>query len=229
MNKGGDGGYSRRQEEDEQRKAEARAKINEIFGVSAGARPVAYDGEGQPIDTGADPAIANREGLAKLYSKVRTDAFTGMRRQLDEQKTDRSRNLKFELFARGLRGGSADIDQNANLNRAYVDGVAQLGARADGIATDLRTSDEKTRLGLLSGIDSGMDQGSALSSAVQQMRDNSDRAYAQAQGSAIGDMLGSAGQAYAADKRATGQQRARQWWETNRPAGRSSQPMITRG
>jgi hypothetical protein len=234
MNSGGDGGYSARQDEDERRKAEARAKINELFGISTpgaaapasstgprgiGAKAM-FDGERYsftepesapdtpmigPMD---DAAARNRAGLDALYGRVRNDAFTSGLRQLDEQKADNSRNLKFELFARGLRGGSADIDQNARLGRAYTDGRAQLGARADGLVANLRSNDEQARLGLLQGIDSGMDQGSALTSAMQQLRNNSERAYSEAQGQNIGNMLGTGADFYGLNQRRLGQQRA---------------------
>jgi hypothetical protein len=241
---GGDGGYGARQDADERRKAEARARINALFGVSSPMPSAAGENaEGKfgallgeanaaapTVGIDQEEVARNRTGLDELYSKVRNDAYGGMRRQLDEQKSDAGRNLKFELFARGLRGGSADIDQNARLGRAYTDGRAQLGARADGLVSNLRSNDEQTRLGLLQGIDSGMDQGSALSSALAQMRNNSDRAYSEAQGGIIGDVLGAGGQFYANNQMARGQQRARQWWQGQQSpftAGQSVGPMVT--
>ena len=245
---GGDGGYGARQDADEARKAAARARINELFGISTPAPAAATSAQpigpttllsrgfspemgdddrffqpeapapqqpaGSDLVGPATPSAAetNRRGLEALYGKVRDDAFTAGTRALDEQRGDRQRNLRFELFARGLRGGSADIDQNARLDRAYTEGRARLGANADGLVSNLRANDEQTRLGLLQSIDSGMDQGSALSSALAQLRNNSDRATAEAQGQAFGDLLGTGADFYAGSQRARGQQRAQQFW-----------------
>ena len=159
---GGGGGDSRRQQaEIEAKKAAGRSALNQAFGI------------------GDDPeSAANKAARDELYSTVRQNAFDAGKRRLDESQTDAKRNLKFELFAKGLGGGSVDVDQNALLDRTYNQGVIDLGAKADTVRNNMRSSDESTRLNLLQSIDAGMDQGSALSSAIAQMRNASDEAAA---------------------------------------------------
>ena len=164
-------------------------------------------------------AVANKSGMEKLFSDTRTNAYTAGKRRVDEQKNDAGRNLRFELFARGMNGGSTDIDQNALLGRTYTQGLTDLGAKADATATQLRGDNETARLQLLQSIDSGMDQSSALSSALGQMRVNSDRAASDATGTAIGDLFGSGALIYNQNKVAQGKQNAANWWAMNGGAG----------
>jgi hypothetical protein len=156
---------------------------------------------------GYDAAVAENAGLGaeaeknkaareSLYSTVRNDAFGAGRRKLDEAKTNAARDLRFTLFGQGLNGGSADIDENARLGQTYNQGLLDLGGKADAAAADLRGNDEQTRLGLLQAIDSGLDQSSATSSSLAQLKANSDRAAAQGQGTDLGDLFGNAGLLY---------------------------------
>lgn len=236
MGGGGDGGYSARQAEEERRKQDARNALNVYFGVSPTAstvnrdefyRPVAPISEDGPTsvfdDAAYQAALAGQGGLSAeaaknkaaldaLYSDVRTNAYTAGKRRADDQRGDAARDLKFELFARGLDGGSVDVDQNALLGREYTDALTQLSAKADQTATGLRSNDEQTRVGLLQSIDSGMDQGSAVSSALTQLRNNADRAAAEAQGLDLGDLFTNAGLLYNQGRRARGEQSASEVW-----------------
>lgn len=155
--------------------------------------PVAAPMVGSDLGSQAAENAAAREAL---YGKVRDDAFTAGRRGIDEGAADAARRLKFALFDSGLAGGSVDVDENALLQRTLSKGLLDLGGRADAASADLRGSDEQTRLGLLQAIDAGTDQGSALSSALNQMKVNADKAAATAQGTNIGDLFGNAGLLY---------------------------------
>lgn len=183
MGGGGDGGYQERQDAIDRDKATARQKLNVLFGVA-------------PAGGGEPEAAANKAALDTLYSKVRGDAYAAGKTRLDESKGTAQRNLKFELFARGLNGGSADVDQNALLGRTYTQGLTDLGAKADDTATQLKSDDEAARLGLLQSIDNGMDQQSAISSAIGQMKNSADRAASAATGTNLGDLFGNAGLLY---------------------------------
>jgi len=149
-------------------------------------------------------AEANKAAREKIYSDVRANAFTAGKRRVDEQNDNAARKLKFSLFAQGLNGGSTDIDQNALLKRTYDNGLLDLGAKADSAAAGVRSSDESTRLGLLQSIDAGTDQGSAISSALNQMKINSDRAAAEAQGTDVGDLFANVPLLYQNSQRAQG-------------------------
>lgn len=194
---GGNDDYARQQAEQEARKRAGRDAVNLIFGVGD-----------------SEQAKGNASALNALYDKVRADAFGAGKRRLDESRGDAARRLRFELFANGLQGGSVDVDQNALLDRTYSNGVLDLGARADAAKADFKTNDENTRLGLLQSIDAGMDQSSAMSSALAQMRNNADRASASAAGTAVGNLFDDAGLLYTRSNAAQGRQQAQDYWNT---------------
>lgn len=196
---GGGGGddYSAKQAQIEAQKKAARAALNAQFGVAPA------DGS-----TSAE-ATANKTARDALYQQIRDNAFTAGKRGLDDRRDTATRQNKFALFAQGLNGGSEDIDQNALLQRTYNEGLINLGAKADAAKADIQSSDEQTRLGLLQSIDAGMDQSSALSSALGQMRVNADRAAAQAQSNTVGDLFGDAGLLYTQSQAAKGKAAAR--------------------
>lgn len=222
---GGDGGLAERAAQIEAKKQQARDRLNASFGAQpSGAMPNRDDfyrympptGEnldGTELgtmafdDAGYNAAVAAAQGLSAeatrnkaardaLYGSVRDNAFSAGRRGLDEHRERAARETKFALAAQGLNGGSVDIDENATLGRTYSKGLMDLGGKADAAKADMANSDEQTRLGLLQSIDAGMDQGSALSSAMNQMKTNSDRAMADAQGTALGDLFADAGLLY---------------------------------
>jgi len=141
-------------------------------------------------------AERNKAAREALYGKVREDAFTAGKRQLDERRDEAARKTKFALFERGLNGSSQADDQNTLVNRTYQQGLLDLGARADGVRADLSGNDEQTRLGLLESLNAGTDQGSAISSALNQMKVASDKAAATAAGANLGDLFGDAGLLY---------------------------------
>lgn len=224
---GGGGGddYSAKQAQIDAKKTAARNSLNAAFGVAptASAAPVAgtsprggygsiYEPDAGMAAPGPDPlasqASANKTARDTLYSTVRDNAFNAGKRGFDERKTDASRNNKFALYAQGLQGGSVDVDQNALIDRTYHQGLLDLGAKADSAKTELQSGDEQARLQLLQSIDAGMDEGSALSSALGQMQVNSNRASAAAQGTNLGDLFADSGALYTKSQAARGQQYA---------------------
>jgi len=229
----------------EAKKQKARDALNLQFGVvgtspaptladyTRGIPGTGVDDAGNPIpgsssvdQAGYDAALAawnnqipeaekNKAAREALYTKVRGDAFTAGTRRLDETKQQAARDNNFALFAQGLNGGSEDVNQHALLDRTYNAGKLDLGAKADAAAAGLRGSDEDTRLSLLQSINSGLDQGSALSSSLNSMRVNSDKASAEAQGTDLGDLFANAGLLYTKSKAGQGVQDARSFWNTN--------------
>ncbi len=166
---------------------------------------------------------SNAQSRDSLYQGVRDNAFNAGKRRLDEAEQDAARKLKFELFATGQAGGSGDVDENAKLKRTYTQGLMDLGAKADSAKADFRNSDEDTRLQLLQSIDNGMDQGSALSAATQRMQIAADKAAADANGTAVGDLFATGGEFYnqsqMAKGRQAGQQRAWEMFPQQGPGG----------
>lgn len=230
MGGGGDGGFAKAQAGQEQAKQRARYALNSVFGVAPGEAPNPDDFYDRPsyqkslkAYQDALPDVGkNKAAIEALYSGVRDNAFGAGKRGLDENYERAARDNKFALFAQGLNGGSVDVDESALLRRTLDTGLLNLGAKADAAKADFRGNDEQTRLGLLQSIDAGMDQGSALTSALNQMRINSDRATSQAQGTDIGNLFEGAGLLYTKSQAARGQQAARDWWGSNyAPRGRS--------
>jgi hypothetical protein len=175
------------------------------------------------------PVADARAARESMYSTVRDNAFTAGKRSLDEGRDQAKRNLKFELFAKGLNGGSTDIDQNALLGRTYNQGVIDLGAKADSAKADFRNADEQTRMGLLQSIDSGMDQGSALSSAISQLGVNSDKAAAEANGTTLGDLFANSALLYNKSQAAQGAQAGQQAFNMFGQRNLGASPMRTNG
>ncbi|ALV06703.1 hypothetical protein [Roseateles depolymerans] len=216
---GGDGGYREEQQRIERQKQAARDQLNAIFGVapsassstgSSGGMLESVDGEIRlPGSSTTDPTLASKAATNKtardaLYNDIRTNAYNAGKRTFDERKTDAARNNKFALFAQGLAGGSEDVDQNALLERTYNQGLLDLGAKADAAKADFQSNDEQTRLGLLQSIDAGMDQNSALSSALAQLQNNNSKAAAEAAGTTLGDTFADAGLLYTKSNAARG-------------------------
>jgi|GEM_PF-5690641 len=243
---GGDGGASARQAEIEKKKAAAREALNRQFGIFVAPERSNFmrtvtttDPEGltnsqSVFDAGAyEAALADyndaksKEGEREaLYQTVRDNAYAAGKRGLDESRDEAARKTKFELFARGLAGGSEDINQNALLGRTYSQGLLDLGAKADAAKTQFKTDDEQTRLSLLQSIDAGMDQASATTSAMNQMKNSAERAAANAQGTSLGNLFADSALIYNQSQAAKGKADGTAWWnnysQNRSPATRSS-------
>lgn len=205
MGGGGNDNYEQQQAAIEAKKQSARDALNLMFGVGSD-----------------DTAKTNATARDQIYQGVRDNAYTAGKTGLDDQRDKAARSLRFELFARGLNGGSEDINQNAMLGRTYDKGILDLGAKADAARADFRNADEQARLGLLQSIDAGMDQGSALSSATNQMGVNSDKAAAAAAGTSLGNLFDDASFIYNQTQAAKGKQAAMQdWWNNYSSSGSS--------
>jgi len=221
---GGDGGYSAQQAAQEARKEAARAAVNRIFGVggdvvtktpiygeapvnqgyfegadmggyvpasTTGAAPVI--GYNETTDTAASDALKARQAG---YDRVKTATYDLNKQKLDTDRTDAARALKFALLRSGNAGGGLDIDQNNLLQRKTDQGIIDSTNMADAAALQAKTSDEKARLDLLSRIDAGMDQGSAVQGAQSQLQSSADTALSQAKGNVIGNVFDNAGLLY---------------------------------
>lgn len=218
---GGDGGASERAAADRERKSKASADINRLFGQDSGsgtAMPIedqfahADIKRGRVVDWDAyNKAVAdwkaaqaasaaqagpNMSAREKLYGDTRAASFDLNKTKLDQDRETSSRELKFALARSGLFGGSTDVDQHALEQRAYDRGTLDIGTMADTGVADLRSQDEQSRLGLLSQVNAGLDAGSALSSARDQLSINADRANAAARGNTIANLFNNIGLLY---------------------------------
>lgn len=148
-----DGGAAQREAERQARIAAGTEAVNAIFGV------------------GNDTAKAQRE---QLYSTTGADTRNYYTTQLEQDKADAKRQLEFAKARAGLVGSSQGIDMDTQFQDRYDRGLLEIANRADTAAAGMRTSDEQSRLGLISKVASGVDQGSATASALAQLQSNLD-------------------------------------------------------
>lgn len=152
---GGDGGAAQREAERQARIAAGTAAVNKLFGI------------------GDDAAKAQRDAL---YGTVGTDTRNYYSQQLEEDREAARRALDFQKARTGVAGSSQGIDMDSEFQKRYDRGLLDVSNRADSAASGMRTSDEQARLGLISKVASGIDQGSAVSSAMSQLQTNLENA-----------------------------------------------------
>lgn len=134
--------------------------------------------------------VANvRAGREELYKSVGQDIFNQKAQQLSEQEIPARRNLSFQLARQGLTRGSADIDQNAEIQKDIDRTLTQIGGAAEGGSAELRQSDEVARLNLLDRINAGLDQSSAITSAMNQLNNAKDSILSSQQQQNLGDVF----------------------------------------
>ncbi len=147
--------------------------------------------------TTTQPVSTNRTALYDEQKQAVTDLN---RREVDRQYAEAERANRFGLARSGLLGGSADVDSNAELQRRTNEGTMQATAMGDQAAADLRTSDERTRQGLISMAQSGIDTGTAQQTALAGLNANSQAASAARGGATIGGLFNDLSQAYLANQ-----------------------------
>lgn len=135
-------------------------------------------------------------GRNEMYDSARSDVFGVQRSRLDERRQTAQRGLGFSLASRGLTGGSADIDANAQEGRSYTDGVINAFSGAEGVANDLRANDERTRLNLIQQVRSGDESLASTEEAFANMRLNAQAARSQANYDAADRYAAQAGNIY---------------------------------
>ena len=150
---GGDGGAAAREAERQARIASGTEAVNAIFGI------------------GNDTAKAQRE---QLYTTTGNDTRNYYTTQLEQDREDARRQLEFAKARAGLAGSSQGTDMDTKFQDRYDRGLLEVENRADTAASGMRTSDEQSRLGLISKVAAGIDQGSATESALSQLQSNLD-------------------------------------------------------
>lgn len=123
------------------------------------------------------------------------DDFVNATRQyyqqdLDKQKANADRNLKFALAKSGLTGGSEQVDQQEQLGESYAKGQLQAEQKALGAGANLQDADEQARQRLIALATSGLDATNAATQSAEALRSDLQSARSQAQTDALGDMFG---------------------------------------
>ncbi len=161
------------QQQDEAQKTATRDAINRVFQdpEKLAARRAQYDQQRQ----------ANYD-LNKQY--------------LDEDVGNTRRLQRFAALDRGVLGGSSDLDQQAEIDRGYQAGLLDAGQKADAMRRAWEQSDEKARLDLLAGVETGMDEKTAAENAQRALDRALGDSTAAAQGRTVGNLFAGAADAY---------------------------------
>lgn len=173
----------RLEEERQRRIADTQARINTVFDDPARAAQI----------TDAINAVRERDML-----------------DLDRQKADTDRQLRFALARGGQIGGSTQRDQQQTLGEDYTRGLLQVEQRAQGFGSDLSARDQDARARLISLATSGLDATTGASQAAAALKSNLEGAQSAAYGQALGDMFGGVGSFIKDSKSAAERRRANQ-------------------
>lgn len=109
---------------------------------------------------------------------------------LDRQKGNADRGLKFALARSGLTGGSTQVDQQQQLGQDYGRGLLQVEQKAQGAGASLSAADQDARARLISLATSGLDATTAAQQASAAMRSNLEAGRSEAQLGSLADSFG---------------------------------------
>lgn len=109
---------------------------------------------------------------------------------LDRQKVDTDRNLKFAMARGGLSGGSLAADKGREVGETYIRGRTEAERKAQGVASDIRLTDQASKQNLLAMIQSGLDMNTASMQATQSLQNNLASARSGASMGALDNMFG---------------------------------------
>lgn len=143
-----------------------------------------------------------------------TDAINAARERdmldLDRQKGDNDRQLRFALARGGQIGGSTQRDQQQTLGEDYTRGLLNVESRSQALGADLSARDQDARARLISLATSGLDATTGASQAAAAMKSNLEGAQSAAYGQSLGDSFGSVGSFIKESKDAAQRRRANQ-------------------
>lgn len=154
------------------------------------------------------------EGQDPRYQGIRDSVLGFQKSNLDRDREEAARKLKFSLLRTGNAGGSLQVDEGSKLNRTYDRGLLDATNLADQAAQSARSSDASTKLDLLGRVDSGLDQDAATASAAEQMRLAGDRATSQGLGTTLGNVFADAGLMFQTDAARRGMTDARKAFQS---------------
>lgn len=109
---------------------------------------------------------------------------------LNRQKGDADRGLRFALARGGLIGGSTQRDQQQRFGEDYSRGLLEVERRAQGAGAELQAADQDARGRLIQLATSGLDATTAAQQAGAALRSNLEAGKSGAMASGLGDMFG---------------------------------------
>lgn len=165
----GMGGSNKASEEAQRAEAARLAQIKATQGAINGV----FDGPSRAAD------IAN-------YVNASRDYYT---QDLNRQKADTDRNLKFAMARNGQIGGSTQVDQGKRFSDIYSRGLLEVERKAQGAGAGIEAADQDARARLLSLATTGLDATTAASQSAAAMRSNLAAGAGDRTMGAIGDMF----------------------------------------
>ena len=157
--KSDDGGAAQREKERQDRIASGTLAVNQLFGVGD--------------DATAQSNLASRNAL---YDSTREDTRAYYAKQLEEDRAEAERQLRFAKARMGTFGSSQANDMDSEYQRALDRGLLDVANKADSAATTFKNNDETARLNLITKIVNGVDQGSAVQNAMSSLETNAAQA-----------------------------------------------------
>lgn len=92
--------------------------------------------------------------------------------EVDEQKANTERALKFALARGGLIGGSTQNDQRKDVSKAYLKALLDIDRQAAGVGADLQARDQDARSRLLTLATTGLDATTAAQQSAAALQTN---------------------------------------------------------
>jgi hypothetical protein len=129
----------------------------------------------------------NRKLEIADYVKALGEYFT---KDLNKQKGDTDRNLKFALARGGLTGGSTQVDQQRRVGEEHTKGLLDVQRRATGGGAELEQADADSRMRLISMASQGLDATTAASQSAAAMRSSLEAGKATSLAQGLGDSFG---------------------------------------
>lgn len=172
---GGDGGAAQRETDRKAAQDAGIAKVNNLFGVT------------DPV------AAAKRQAL---YDQVGADARASMQNSIAGDQANAQKNIQFNLARAGLFGGSEELNQAANFDRAKQAANLQIEGKANDLVTGMRTADNAAKNSAISNIVSGMNAGAVIDNALTAQNQNLANAKASANIANAGQLFGGFGDQY---------------------------------
>ena len=150
------------------------------------------------VGMSAQSAEAKKNAAARDagYEQIRSSNMAIMNEDINRNRNDAARMLKFGLSRAGLSGGSVDIDENRNLTDANQRSIIQANQLSDNQVQQVRAKDESDYATAIQKIDAGLDADTAITTATQAVKNNRDQAISDPTSSSLNNLFASIGNAW---------------------------------
>ena len=130
------------------------------------------------------------------YDQIRSSNMAILQDDINRNRNDAARLLKFGLSRSGLSGGSVDIDENRSLTDANQRSIIQANQLSDNQVQQVRAKDESDYATAIQKIDAGLEADTAITTATQAVKNNRDQAISDPTSSSLNNLFASIGNAW---------------------------------